>query len=406
MNLRKGIAYAKTARGIMNGGRAFGPPLEVNISLSNRCNLRCIHCYFHSPEIEKSNLFKQRMKSGENLASVKDREWKDADAEPERVKNVIGRLGALGTQRFLFSGNGEPMIHPQFMTFAGLVKEKGARSILNTNGLLLTPDASSALVEMGFDELRVTTMAGDPETYTATHPGTTEKTFAGLEQNLRFLAEKKAALGTVKPKIVLVSIIIKQNSGGLENFVRFAAGVKADKVMFRPLSDVGDSGLARLAPDAVQLENVRRQVLEARFFLDGLKMSHNINYYLRVFRERLDTSALYHHIPCSYPWLSVRIEMNGLVFPCCRSYLPLGNCFEEDIADIWFGEKYNTIRREASRIHKKNKPVTGCDCANCPHYTANLRVFKMLHPRQGRSSRFNHIPFCREKEERMDMGEY
>ncbi|MBN1272553.1 MAG: radical SAM protein [Candidatus Aminicenantes bacterium] len=404
MNLRKGLIYSKTVLGIFHGNRAYGPPLEVNIALSNRCNVRCIHCYFHSPEIETSNLFKLRMEMHKEFFNDEQKSWKGMDADPDKVRSVIEKLADLGTQRFLFSGNGEPLIHPQFLMFAGLVKGRGARGLLNTNGLLLTPDTSEALIDMRFDILRVTTMAGSPEMYAVTHPGTPEKTFAELKRNLMFLAEKKASMGISKPKINLVCVVIAQNSGGLLDFVRFAAETKADGVLFRPFSDIGDSGLSRLAPDSDQLEDVRRQVIEARSFLDSRGMSHNIDFYPQIFREKLDTSSLYRYIPCVYPWLAARIEINGLVFPCCRSYSPLGNCFDKDIKDIWFGEKYQKIRGEAKHIHKLKKDVSGCDCGNCPHYTANLKVFRMLHPLKACSEGFKNMPFPLQKKGDMEWG--
>ena len=53
MNWRERVSQARVVAGILHGGRAFGGPFQASFSLSNRCNLRCIHCYFYSPALEQ-----------------------------------------------------------------------------------------------------------------------------------------------------------------------------------------------------------------------------------------------------------------------------------------------------------------------------------------------------------------
>lgn len=40
------LSYIRAAMGIVHGNRTFGGPIQVSLNLTNRCNIRCIHCFF------------------------------------------------------------------------------------------------------------------------------------------------------------------------------------------------------------------------------------------------------------------------------------------------------------------------------------------------------------------------
>ena len=60
MGLDTYIALMKAAAGILHGRRTFGGPLHALLSLTGRCNIRCIHCYFYSDYAERPNVIKVR----------------------------------------------------------------------------------------------------------------------------------------------------------------------------------------------------------------------------------------------------------------------------------------------------------------------------------------------------------
>ncbi len=87
----------------------------------------------------------------------------------------------------------------------------------------------------------------------------------------------------------------------------------------------------------------------------------------------------------------MRIEVDGLVYPCCGCYEPLGSIHEKEFHEIWNGEAYHNFRKKALQINKRKKPVNGCDCNSCAHHTANLRTYKMFHPVKGRSNTIKRL---------------
>jgi MoaA/NifB/PqqE/SkfB family radical SAM enzyme len=391
MNWRRRFAQIKAITGIMHGSRAFGGPFEATLWLTSRCNVRCIHCFYYSPYIKKPNLFEVRRAKllGENPPDGKfAKNAPGIHADSEITKTIMDELLAMGTQQFLFTGIGEPFLHPDVLNFMARAKYGGSIGIANTNGTLLNRTTIDELIKMGFDDLRITTMAGTRETYEQTHHGVSGRTFDNLKDNLLYLADRKAALGVKKPTVILINIIVTENCEGILDFVKLAHFVRADRVFFRPFDDVADPNFARLVLTAEQAHSVVMQLAEAKGYLEDKKISHNISYFLKVFGRRIDTTQLYRAIPCYFGWVSTRINlMDGNVYPCCKCYEPLGNIYENKFSDIWYGWSYRNFRRKAFKINKHREPLYGCECNKCSNYVPNLRIHKMLHPVESKSSR-------------------
>ncbi len=313
------------------------------------------------------------------------------DADSDKTNALIDKLLEMGTNSFLFSGCGEPFLHKNALESMGRVKHAGNICLANTNGTLLDNSTIDELIKIGFDELRITTMAGTREMYARTHPGVANKTFDHLKENLLYLAERKSVLGVRHPEVSLVYIVIAGNYDGLFDFAKLAGLVRADRVFFRPVDDIGDQGLSKVVPTKDQAAYTREQIIEVQAYIESKNIDHNINYFLKVFREKLDTKLIYDVIPCYYGWLSARIEVDGLVYPCCGCYEPLGNIHEKEFHEIWNGEAYRNFRKKTMQLNKRKKPVNGCDCNSCAHHTANLKAYKILHPVKGRSARLKRL---------------
>jgi radical SAM protein with 4Fe4S-binding SPASM domain len=313
------------------------------------------------------------------------------DADSGHMRNVIEELLRMGTRSWQIGGNGEPFLYKDTMELIGILKHAGSHCLANTNGTLINVAMADELIKMKFDELRITTMAGTPGVYVRTHPGSTEEMFNKLKKNLLYIADQKIILNIKRPKITLVFIVIAQNFDTLFEFAEFAAHVGADRVLYRPVDDVGDPGLANTVPNEEQAVSVREQLKEVKPFLESRGIGHNIGYFKNVFREQLNTEILYTHIPCYYGWLSTVVDPDGNVYPCCRCYAPLGNVHENKFSDIWNGRSYRHFRKDGINLNKRRKPVRSCDCYSCVHHTANLKVFKRLHPVRERSLRISSL---------------
>ncbi len=368
MGLQRWMTRAKVLAGIAHGGRAFGGPYQAALWLTNRCNLQCIHCYFYSPLLPEPNYFEVRAARGgfgpePDPDEVRTRRTRDADAQATRT--VIDDLVRMGTRSFHVAGSGEPMLHPEAMEFFARIKRAGGWCCMNTNGTLLDRERVEALVGMGFNELRVTTMAGTEEVYARTHPGSPPGTFGRIRDGLLALAERKASAGQAAPRLNLICIVVQQNCDALDEFVRFAARGQGGRRADQPRRRHRGPGHGAAGADGGAGGGRAGAVPELARFLEERGIRHNLERFAMTFRSRLDTRALYHTIPCYMGWLSLRVSAEGNVYPCCRCYKPMGNVREDGIGAIWHGDAYNAFRRTAGRLNRRGSPVEGCACYDC-----------------------------------------
>lgn len=394
MNLTNALPLIKAGTGILHGSRTFTGPLQVNFNVTNRCNLRCIHCYFYSPYIEKPNLLELRLARLKGLP-LPDRAYlknlQTLEANPQQTLETIDKLTLMGTRRFQFGGNGEPFFHPHALEFLHYATRRGGYCVVNTNGTLLDPPKIDELIRLGVGKLRITTLAGTAQMFVRTHPGCKERQFQDLEYHLAYLSEQKKSKGLLRPEVTLVCVIMAQNCHGLLQFAKFGGKIQADEVIYHLFDDVGDPGFSSLVPTPEEADLAREQLHEARDYLDSKGIKHNVGNALRVFKTKLNTKKLYRHIPCYLGWLAFRIDLDGSVYPCCRCYEPLGNIFEQEPESLWNSEVYDRWRKTAKAINKRRTPVENCACNTCVHHNLNTRVYKFFHPFRARSSRMRKL---------------
>lgn len=389
----------RAAVGIAHGSRAFGGPPQVSLSITNRCNVVCTHCFIRSPHLQRP-LFRVERRAKLGPASEQRHApeiteqtgvLESLDADANRTRELIRELLRMGTRRFQFTGNGEVFLHPQAVEFMALARESGAFCLANTNGTRLEPSTVDELIRMGFDELRVTTMAGTAEGYGHTHPGAPPDLLPRIEASLRHLAERKAIRRRARPRVVLVCVVIDQNCEELAAFAQSAVRVQADGVLFKPVDDFHDPGLNTLVPTPERAATARAQLLEIAQTLSAAGVQHNVAEFLGVFGRRLDTSRLYRMIPCYYGWLAALVEADGLVYPCCRCPVPLGDLNRTGFREIWRSAEYARFRAEGLALARRGTPVRNCDCYSCVHHTANLRVYRALHPIDAKRERIKAL---------------
>ena len=103
----------------------------VVFNTTQRCNLSCIHCYSKS----ENKLYPNELTTNEAKAFAKD-------------------LVDFGVSVLLFSG-GEPLLRPDLFEIASYASKLGLRTVLSTNGTLITEDKAKQLKDAGFSYVGV-----------------------------------------------------------------------------------------------------------------------------------------------------------------------------------------------------------------------------------------------------------
>jgi MoaA/NifB/PqqE/SkfB family radical SAM enzyme len=119
-------------------------PWLVSSELTERCNLRCVHCYVNQP-------------AGDDVIHRRERpltEWQEA----------LDQVAGVGTLWLLVTG-GEPLLRPDFCDWYLYAKRKGLHIVLFTNGTLLTTELADFFAEYPPWETEITLYGATAETY-------------------------------------------------------------------------------------------------------------------------------------------------------------------------------------------------------------------------------------------------
>ncbi len=108
-----------------------GKPADTNRPIvvwnsTKSCNLRCVHCYF-------------------DAHAKKD----EGELTTEQAKAMIDDLAAFGAPVLLFSG-GEPFMRSDLFELGKYAKSKGLRTVISTNGTLITGEMAEKIKDAGF----------------------------------------------------------------------------------------------------------------------------------------------------------------------------------------------------------------------------------------------------------------
>ncbi len=97
--------------------------------VTERCNLRCVHCYEGGRELPK-------------------------ELGKEEALKVVDKLYEAGKPLTFISG-GEPLLRDDIMEILGRLKDLGFRVILSTNGTLVTREVAKELSRIGVDNVAI-----------------------------------------------------------------------------------------------------------------------------------------------------------------------------------------------------------------------------------------------------------
>lgn len=162
-------------------------PIYVQFVISDLCNQDCHFCAYRSEGYESNQLFKVISSNGK------------VDNNPNRmiernkVVNILDDLQLMGTKAVLFTGGGEPTVHPHFKEIIRYSHQLGLEFALTTNGTRL--DAESIELLTAAKWVRVSLDAGEGETYAKTRKSTRD-TFARVLKNISSLCDRRQQVGS------------------------------------------------------------------------------------------------------------------------------------------------------------------------------------------------------------------
>lgn len=284
-------------------------PSQVVADTTEVCNLACVHCTH--PAFKKSEHYRARMLAPELN---------------EKMVNEVRDHGRGRTLYIRYSGNGEPLLHPQiFPMLDYAVRQSGTTVTLTSNGTLLNEVRTDKLLATGVNLVDVSLDAFEPETYARIR---VHGDLAATRENVRRLIRRAAETGG-RTKVVVSFIEQLDNRAEIPDFEKFWRSEGAQQVVVRRLHTNANS-TAKVLAHRPAITAVRR--------------------------------------PCLYPWERILLNPNGQLAFCPQDWIhasDLADYQHTTIREVWQGELYRKLRE----AHLSGNFACHGFCGQCPDWS-------------------------------------
>jgi MoaA/NifB/PqqE/SkfB family radical SAM enzyme len=287
-------------------------PRNVQIEVTNRCNMDCSMCPREDLEIELEHM-----------------DW-------DKFLFVVNQLQS--GEDITLTGWGEPFLHPKIFDMIALCKEQGHKVMITSNGLFTKPFVVEQILNSSLDVL---TFSIDSVEASDNVP---------LGHNNNSVYENIEAVARQRKKeslsLRLQSTLHADGENDLYDVIRYARKIGCEVVNVGRLD-------RKYAPD-LQRPN---PLEEERIFKEADRISRSVGVQLdwiqysvsqgftrfvyKLLRKKLHRSGKY----CLKTFDNAYVSREGNVTPCCL--LPeakMGNMLDQNLKDIWKSKRFNLFR--------------------------------------------------------------
>ncbi len=344
-------------RGLLTGNAASTSPFFVTLDVTRRCNLQCIGCPYHS----------------ESAKGLPPRNPGMMDMTVDFVNRLCNELKRTRTRSIVIEGSGEPFLNPHIFDLISVIKAAGFQLTLLTNGTLLDRNAIQRLVDTKVDTIKVSLWASSIQEYKLNYPGVNpSKNFNKVLNGLKLFNDIKAKQKSHFPVVWIHNPITLYNFRSINAMVDLAIKMRCNGLSFAPLINFFRETLnSTFSVDEEQL--IYDSLMDAKKRLEAYSIQHNIS---NVLTRREIGENVWEKVPCYIAWIHAKIRADGIVLPCCRCDLELGNLNLTSFKNFWNSPTIHAFRRQTST--REGLMRLDCDCRFCWHITDNQRIHRVL----------------------------
>lgn len=308
-------------------------------NMTNRCNLRCRHCYIEAED---------KAYGGELTTA--------------EAKNFIDDLAGMKVPVLLFSG-GEPLLRADLYELGTYAAARGIRPVISTNGTLITPEAARRIKASGFqyvgisidgDEAVHDWFRGRPGCFAETLQGIRNSLAAGNKTGIRFTVNKlnRHTLPAV------LDLVERERIARFCMYHLVYAGRGKDMADLDTTADEKRQTIELLIARTTDFHRrgVEVEILTTDNHADGIYILQHIE---RTQPERVEEvrELLAMHGGCSAGGKMANVDPRGDVHACqFWSHVTLGNVRERPFSAIWRDNSdafLCTLRAKSARLKGK-----------------------------------------------------
>jgi MoaA/NifB/PqqE/SkfB family radical SAM enzyme len=352
---------------------ALEPPKIISMTMTSRCNLRCVMC-------------------DHGIRNVKKEDFQ-AD-----LLDMAGDFIASASLVDL-TGLGEPMLSDLFWKilekFPAATQADEEKSFLtfNSNGTLLNERNVERVLQSRVRKVRISVDSSDPDLFRRIR-GTE---LAPIVEGLRRLIRRRNAMGRRYPQVSVEMTLMRANLDGVCNMIDLAAEAGVDFLEVWSLNHIAEASLPtwQVRKDdwtfnyaEQMIDGLPRPEIDAavvHFFEHAA--TRNLPLFTRILGENRTSGALLDEfaelfggapnvvwsadsIRCGMPWKELRVTYDGDVFACCWGPKPIGSLRTQTLEAIWNNV---AMRKMRSDLIKGVIPDL-CAGAACDHIGGRMKA--------------------------------
>lgn len=331
--IRNAFAYTRHAWRRFPSARVPYSPVWLDLLITARCNLRCLHCSVR-------------------VVQPPRRPQSFRDMSMDAYVQILDRFPSAAA---IVLAGGEPLLHPAVFEMIQLAHARRLKVHIPTNGTLL-PRSLDSLLDAPVELLNVSLYGADRD-YFAALTGGQASLFDDAVRAMREIVARRRRGGY--PRILRASFLCtKANLSRVGDFVRLCERIGVDQVKLKNLNPLGIQGYD-------ESMCLREDDPDVQRFLEDLEALRSG---IPVFPPRLYRRQ-YRRPGCTMPFRLLTIDGDGFIGPCCVGGTDprFGNFFTE--AGIWNGPAMTTARRNLADSSLPLPPA----CLHCEEMILDRR---------------------------------
>jgi AdoMet-dependent heme synthase len=316
---------------------------HIQWHITDRCNLRCLHCY-------------------------QDQFTREPELDWQHLKYICDNLFATmekwNARLTIALTGGEPLVKEelwQLIDYLGASPLVASLSII-TNGTIIDRYLSHLKQHQKLDKLLISLDGFTPATNdTIRGKGTFDKTIA----NIRLVKQ----LGL---PVVVMYTLLKRNVEEAKSVIDFAKQYSIDSVILERFIPLGKSkGIATDVVTGKELDELYRHIF-AQIDLEYIPEEMVKYRAVRLEFEKENVHPILYGAECIVGKDGMALLPDGTVLPCRRLYLPIGNLLKTPLDELWQTSEILQNVRTKKKFQGKCGTCTILDCFGCRAMTYAL----------------------------------
>jgi radical SAM protein with 4Fe4S-binding SPASM domain len=328
-------------------------PYTLDLKLTNRCNLNCVFC---------------------PTKSMLDDLSKEEISEKDYCR-LIQEASELGVKEVYIGGGGEPLMRKRLLlNLMDLIKKKGMRGILITNGTILNENNIKKIINIRWDDIFFSIDSSNEKINDYLRGK--EGSFKIAIKNIKEIQKIKANEKRFKPHINISSVLTNKNYKDIPGLIELAYKNKLDSLFLQTLV-VWSKEHEKYKLDGNS--NFLSYLEKAKLKADKLGVVNNLNEFMDVNLNEKSSNKLDKNKKinlhggfenfCTMPFLYFCVRVDGVVEPCMSKSIVLGDIKKQSLKEIWFGDDMQKFRKSLIKNQKHDF------CKDCCAKIMNQRLF-------------------------------